>query len=184
MSNNQGSLVRVLVATGVSVAAALAGYAAYFDYQRRNNPEFRKQLKRKLKHHAELEKQAKEEAKQEKLKRVNEILIAELTKDPLPQDPSQREAAFSSNVELGEKLASVPGNELESALKFYKALSVYPNPSDLLGIYQRSLSEEIYENIVLMIALMPPSNVSSFLTGAGVGAGSNAAPSATVEIDE
>lgn len=180
--SNQTSLGRVLAISGVSVVAALAGYAAYFDYQRRNNPEFRKQLKRKLKRHAEQEKMAKEEAKQEKLKRVNEILIAELTKDPLPQDPAQREATFSSNVELGEKLAAVPGNELESAMKFYKALSVYPNPSDLLGIYQRSLSEEIYENIVLMIALMPPSNVSSFLTGAGVS--SSAAPSATVEIDE
>ncbi|QEU59711.1 Tom20 [Kluyveromyces lactis] len=184
MSSNQANLGRILTIAGVTVATAVAGYAAYFDYQRRNNPEFRKQLKRKLKQHAELEKQAKEEAKQEKLKRVNEILIAELTKDPLPQDPSQREATFSSNVELGEKLAAVPGSELESALKFYKALSVYPNPSDLLGIYQRSLTEEIYENIVLMIALMPPSNVSSFLTGAGVGAGASAAPSATVEIDE
>ena len=104
----------------------MAGYAAYFDYQRRNNPEFRKQLKRKLKQHAELEKQAKEEAKQEKLKRVNEILIAELTKDPLPQDPSQREATFSSNVELGEKLAAIPGSELESALTVsYTHLDVY-----------------------------------------------------------
>lgn len=183
--SNQTSFGRVLLVSGITVAAAFAGYAAYFDFQRRNNPKFRKQLKRKLKHHAELEKQQKEEAKQEKLKKVNEVLIGELTKDPLPQDPAQREAAFSSNVELGEKLAAVPGKEMESALKFYKALSVYPNPSDLLGIYQRSLSEEIYENIVLMIALMPPSNVSSFLNaGAGMASAAAAAPSATVEIDE
>ncbi|CAR24239.1 Mitochondrial import receptor subunit TOM20 [Lachancea thermotolerans] len=169
MSQQPGSIARILAVTGLTATVAIAGYAAYFDYQRRNNPDFRKSLKRKLKKHAEEEKQAKERAKQQKLAHVGEYLTAELAKDPVSTDPTQREAVFTSNVELGERLASVAGNELESALKFYKALSVYPNPADLLGIYQRSVPEAVYEYIVLMIAIMPPVNVSTFLSGGAQG---------------
>ncbi len=35
--------------------------------------------------------------------------------------------------------------EMDAALCFYKALAVYPNPTDILGIYQRSVPEEVYE---------------------------------------
>lgn len=158
-------IARILAITGVTTAVALAGYALYFDHQRRSNPEFRKNLKRTLKKHAELEKLEKEEAKQVKLVQVAEYLSLELAKDPVPTDPAQRETTFTSNVEMGEKLSMVPGNELEAALKFYKALTVYPNPADLLGIYQRSVPEGVYEYIVLMIAILPPANVSTFLSG-------------------
>ncbi|SCW01326.1 LAFE_0D10110g1_1 [Lachancea fermentati] len=167
-----GPVTRILAVSGITAAVAMAGYALYFDHQRRNNPEFRKNLKRKLKKHAEMEKLEKEKAKQLKLAQVGEYLTAELAKDPISTDPEQREVVFTSNVELGEKLASVPGNELESALKFYKALSVYPNPADLLGIYQRSVPESVYEYIVLMIAILPPVNVSTFLSGAQGGVAS------------
>ncbi|SCU82145.1 LADA_0C03290g1_1 [Lachancea dasiensis] len=169
MSQNSGAMQRIIALSGVTAVVALAGYAVYFDHQRRNNPNFRKSLKRKLKKHAEQEKLEKERAKQLKLAQVGEYLSAELAKDPVSTDPSQRESVFTSNVELGEKLASVPGNELESASKFYKALSVYPNPADLLGIYQRSVPEAVYEYIVLMIAIMPPVNVSTFLSGSAQG---------------
>ncbi|CEP61544.1 TOM complex receptor protein TOM20 LALA0_S03e05226g [Lachancea lanzarotensis] len=169
MSEQSGTFQRVLAITSVTAVAALAGYAVYFDHQRRNNPSFRKSLKRKLKKHAEEEKQEKERAKQLKLAQVGEYLSAELAKDPVSTDPAQRETVFTTNVELGEKLASVPGNELEAASKFYKALSVYPNPADLLGIYQRSVPEAVYEYIVLMIAIMPPVNVSTFLSGSAQG---------------
>ena len=169
MSQQPGSIARILAVAGITATVAIAGYAAYFDHQRRNNPEFRKSLKRKLKKHAEQEKEEKERAKQLKLAHVGEFLTAELAKDPVSTDPAQRETVFTTNVEMGEKLASVPGNELEAALKFYKALSVYPNPADLLGIYQRSVPEAVYEYIVLMIAIMPPVNVSTFLSGTAQG---------------
>lgn len=159
------STSKILAITGATIVGAISAYAIYFDYQRRNSPEFRKTLKRKLKKHQELEKLAQAQAKEAKLAQVGEFLTVELAKDPIPQDQSKRESAFAANVEIGEKLAMTSGKEMEAALKFYKALSLYPNPADLLGIYQRSVPEPVYEYIVLMIAILPPSNVSSFLSG-------------------
>ncbi|EDO17103.1 hypothetical protein Kpol_1025p23 [Vanderwaltozyma polyspora DSM 70294] len=180
---------RVLAVTGALTALSLTGYAIYFDYQRRNNPEFRKGLKRELKKQAKALKLEEEEAKQRKLQEVGEALTKDLATDPLPTDPAQREASFATNVELGERLSVVPGKELEAACKFYKALSVYPNPADLLGIYQRSVPENIYEYIVLMIAVYPPTNIASIINGvqnptAAVSEAELAAMSKVNDIDE
>ncbi|GAV53459.1 hypothetical protein ZYGR_0AI07430 [Zygosaccharomyces rouxii] len=157
---------RVLTATGVLAAVSLTGYAIFFDHKRRNSPEFRKHLKSKSKKQAALEKKQKEEAKQVKLQKVSEFLAKELAANPTPTDPTRREETFTTNVEQGERLSIVSGKELDAAAKFYKALSVYPNPADLLGIYQRSVPETVYEYVVMMIAILPPANISTFLSGA------------------
>lgn len=164
MSSSNG-LNRLLAITGVATAISAAGYALYFDYQRRNSPEFRKALKRKLRKQRREEQLANENAKQGKLQDIREFLKAELARNPIPTDPSQVEQVFSTNVELGERLSAQPGGEMEAAAKFYKALAVYPKPTDLLGIYQRTIPENIYEMIVLMIAVMPPTNITDFISG-------------------
>lgn len=169
---------RVLAITGAVTALSATGYAIYFDYQRRNNAGFRKGLKREMKKQAKVQKLEEEESKQKKLQEVGEALTKDLATDPLPSDPAEREASFAANVELGERLSMVPGKELEAACKFYKALSVYPNPADLLGIYQRSVPENIYEYIVLMIAVYPPTNIASIINGVQ-GQGFAAAEAAT-----
>lgn len=163
--SNTSSTARALTITSVIAAVSLTGYAVYFDYKRRSNPEFRKQLKHKLKKQAEKEKKEKDEARQIKLELVSQHLSKDLASDPISINPADREKVFTSNVELGERLSMSPGKELESAVKFYKALSVYPNPADLLGIYQRSVPEAVYEYIVMMIAVLPPANISTFLSG-------------------
>ena len=38
-------------------------------------------------------------------------------------------------VAVGEQKAKV--DAIEAAICFYKALAVYPNPTDILGIYQK-----------------------------------------------
>lgn len=175
----------VTIATSLAVVSATA-YALYFDHKRRNDPEFRKSLSKQNKRYNKLIKKEEELEKQEKLERVGEILTAEMIKDPLPSNPEQRELSFATNVELGEKLSLQAGKELEAACKFYKALSVYPNPADLLSIYQKTISEEIYEYIVMMIAILPPSSLSSFLGGSSAASAAAAATAeATIhEIDE
>lgn len=163
------SLGRTLAAATAVGAVALSAYALYFDHQRRSNPEFRKELKRRVKKEAKAAQVAEEQAKRQKLEKVTQYLTQELAADPIPASATERETVFTKNVELGERLSVTPGQELEAAAKFYKALTVYPNPADLLGIYQRSVPENIYEYIVLMIAIMPPANVSTFIRGAAAG---------------
>ncbi|KAH3902921.1 related to Mitochondrial import receptor subunit TOM20 [Saccharomycodes ludwigii] len=179
---------RSLIFTGITTATlALFGYAIYFDYQRRSNTEFRNSLKkRQFKYDKDLA-SAKEQEKRTKLVELKQYLTVELLKNPIPTNPESYESSFPSLVEQGEKLSGVPGKELEASLQFYKALSIYPNPANLLSIYQRSIPEAIYDNIVLMIAVLPPSNVSSFISAASGGASASASVVGSptdAEIDE
>ncbi|CAI4449704.1 CIH_collapsed_G0017940.mRNA.1.CDS.1 [Saccharomyces cerevisiae] len=174
-------ILRGLVITTAIAALSATGYAIYFDYQRRNSPQFRKVLRQRAKEQAKMEEQAKTHAKEVKLQKVTEFLSMELAKDPIPSDPSEREATFTTNVENGERLSMQQGKELEAASKFYKALTVYPQPADLLGIYQRSIPEAIYEYIILMIAILPPANVASFVKGV---VGSKAESDAVAEAND
>lgn len=161
------NIKRIFALSGVAALLGATGYAIWFDHQRRNNVEFRKNLKQRVK------KQKKEEeldainAKKARVTAVLNFLSEELQRDPISTDPTQMESIFTTNVELGERLALEAGNEMGAAVKFYKALAVYPNPADLLGIYQRTIPETIYEYIVIMIAVIPPANITSFInTGA------------------
>lgn len=158
---------RTFTVAALLAAASAVGYAIYFDHQRRSSPSFRKSLKKRI---SKQEKQLKESHKQEQVARAQEVasyLAEELARDPIPadSDPNAQQLAFSAYIEQGDRLAAVPGNEMEAAAKFYKALTVYPNAAELLGIYQKSLPEKLYENVVLMIAAIPPANISSFLEG-------------------
>lgn len=139
------------------------GYALWFDYERRHNLEFRKELKLRAKREAKKSAKLETEAKKAVVTDVMHYLEAELAKDPIPTDPAMVETTFTTNVELGERLAMQSGNEMDAAVKFYKALAVYPNPADLLGIYQRTIPETIYEYIVMMIAVVPPTNITSII---------------------
>ncbi|CCF60498.1 hypothetical protein KAFR_0K01440 [Kazachstania africana CBS 2517] len=179
MSESRG-LVRALGMTAAVAVASFTGYALYFDHKRRSDPQFRRELKNRVKKQRQQEKLNKEAEQKLKVQKVTDFLTEELVKDPVSTDPSQRETVFTSNIEQGERLSMIPGNEMEAAAKFYKALTVYPNPADLLGIYQRSVPDNVYEFIVLMIAVLPPTNVSSFLNG---GASKNEPPIIS-EIDE
>lgn len=152
-------------ATVLSVVTVLSGvsYALWFDYERRHNLEFRKELKLKAKREAKKSAKLETEAKKAIVTDVMHYLEAELAKDPISNDPAMMETIFTTNVEMGERLAMQPGNEMDAAVKFYKALAVYPNPADLLGIYQRTIPENIYEYIVMMIAVIPPTNITSII---------------------
>ncbi|AMD18812.1 HBL090Cp [Eremothecium sinecaudum] len=178
------NIARLASITAATAVAALAGYAVYFDYQRRHSADFRKNLRRKIKKQKALEQAAQEQEKQAKLSHVGDFLTMELAKEPIPQDSSEKQDFFKSNIEEAELLSKLPGKELDSALKFYKALAVYPSPAELLGIYQRSIPESVYEYIVLMIALLPPANVSSFLSGSGSGSGTATAMSGSIPLSK
>ncbi|EDO14976.1 hypothetical protein Kpol_387p2 [Vanderwaltozyma polyspora DSM 70294] len=153
----------ILVISSAVVLLSVTSYAIYFDYQRRNDPVFRKRIKKKNQHRLKGQQLEKETTKQEKLQEVSDFLTKELVSDPLINDADAMESVFTTNIELAETLSKISGKELESAAKFYKALSAYPNPADLLEVYQRSVPEAIYEKLVMMIAVKPPTNVVAFL---------------------
>lgn len=148
--------------TGIAAAAAV-GYAVYFDYRRRHDVNFRRQLKKRA---VDQEKQALKlahELKQLKLELVKQALLDDLAANPIPTDLSEKELFFMQQVALGEQLATKPQLKIDAAICFYKALAVYPNPTDILGIYQRSVPQDVYEVVVMMIAAHPPAAINNIL---------------------
>ena len=157
------SISKIFTVTTALATISAVGYAIYFDYQRRNNPEFRHNVRKRIRKQQKKVEKENHGAQVARVQAAAKFLEEELAKDPIPTDAEGKQLAFNVNIEQGDQLAAKPGQELEAASKFYKALTVYPNPADLLGIYSKSLPELIYENLVLMIAAIPPANISTFL---------------------
>ncbi|GMG20020.1 unnamed protein product [Ambrosiozyma monospora] len=145
------------------VSVATLGYCVYFDYQRRHNPEFRKSI---LRTKRRATKKAKLEAEQDKTKKLEELkekLNESLIVEPLPTELAEKENFFLNQVTVGEQLAAIPGNEVDAAIHFYKGLAVYPNPQGILDIYQRTISPEVYNLVMMLAAIQVPRNVANIL---------------------
>lgn len=63
---------------------------------------------------------------------------------------------------------------MEAALCFYKALKVYPQPSDLMQIYDKTVPKAVISILAEMIAYDPSISVGAFGQGSGSGSGSAA----------
>ena len=147
-------------------------YAIYFDHKRRTSPEFRKALKRESRKEARA---AKEEADTQNAQQKEAIkfAIAEAREEGFPTDVEEREAYFMTEVARGETLASdgilesarmltwniltshEGSDPVEAALCFYKALKVYPQPRDLMSIYDKTVTKPILDILADMIASDP-----------------------------
>ncbi|KAJ9119407.1 hypothetical protein QFC24_005640 [Naganishia onofrii] len=143
-----------LVFTGLAVVATgVVGYAAWFDYKRRNDPVFRKNLKRE---HKKVHASA---AKEEKVRKVKNTALlkaslVEISQETLPTSPQEREQYFMEQVAMGEGLAATgPVNEVSAALCFYRALRVYPSPVELIMIYQKTVPAPIFALLMELTSL-------------------------------
>lgn len=83
----------------------LLAYALYFDYKRRNDPEFRKILKRNIKKQA---KTAVEEAEKQIFlqRQVIKAAVERAKEEGFPTDVGERESFFMDEVGKGESLGS------------------------------------------------------------------------------
>jgi import receptor subunit TOM20 len=156
MSNSSLKPSTIAVIAGGTIATGLLAYAVYFDHKRRNDPQFRKQLKKESKR---TEKQAKEEAEAhgaEQKKAIREA-VERANEEGFPTDTEEVEAYFMQEVAQGEGMVQkgmaqclmlvvgrsanfVEGaDNVEAALCFYRALKVYPNPRELINIYDKTV---------------------------------------------
>ncbi|ANZ73936.1 BA75_00620T0 [Komagataella pastoris] len=149
--------------TALAALGATVGYAIYFDYQRRNNSSFRKTLKKNSKSYQKKLQKDKEQSKKQTLVLLKKRLEQALKEEPVLSDVAEKEQYFYKHITLGEQLSSVPNKEIDAAIEFYKALSTYPNPTSILNIYQKSVREDIYELVVMLIAIQPPQAVVNIL---------------------
>ena len=153
-------------------------YAVYFDYRRRNDPEFRKALKRESRRQARIAKEEKEiQGKQQREEIKN--AVQEAIEEGFPSDIEEKEAFFMQQIAQGEALAGdglfkdsglsyvfiyscLGSDPIGAALCFYKGLKVYPEPQSLIGIYDNTVPKEILEILAVMVAQDKNLKVGSF----------------------
>lgn len=141
---------------------ALAGvaYAVYFDYQRHHSAEFRHRLKKSKKEMQKLEQKKKKEG----IQHIAAVVQKSLTENPLPTTMDTE--FFSTELTRGEQLAAVPGKEIDAALHFFRAISVYPNPQSIIKVLQTSVRPDINDYVLQMIAIAPPPSLRNMVNEA------------------
>ena len=82
-----------------------SAYAAFFDYKRRNDPDFRRALKKESRRQAKV---AKEEAEIQGKQQREDIkrAVQEAIEEGFPTDIEEKEAFFMQQIANGETLAS------------------------------------------------------------------------------
>lgn len=146
--SQQISTSTVILATAGTLAAGALAYAVYFDYRRRSDPEFRKSLK---KQHKKVQKAKEEEGKaaeQGQKERIKQAVI-EANEDGFPRDPEETEGYFMQEVAKGEGMCQDGSDPVDAALCFYKALKVYPQPRELITIYDKTVPKVCLERIAI-----------------------------------
>ncbi|KAI4869577.1 mitochondrial import receptor subunit tom-20 [Hypoxylon rubiginosum] len=141
----------VLSITAVTAATGLLAYVIYFDYQRRADPDFRRNLRREERRRARVEKEvAVQETKQKREDIHGAVTLA--LKEGFPVGTNEKEQFFMSHVQQGETLGMDPSKTVDAALAFYKALKVYPQPGDLISIYDKTVEKRVLDVLAEMIA--------------------------------
>ncbi|CAG7918834.1 unnamed protein product [Penicillium olsonii] len=136
-----------------TVLTGVLAYAIYFDHKRQSDPTFRKSLKKNNKKVEISVKQQQEAEGEARVAALKSALESVKKGGELPTGLEEKEAYFMEQVAKGESLCASEGAENEAAISFWKALKVYPQPQDLMGIYERTVPANILEVLAELIAL-------------------------------
>ena len=127
----------VLSVTGLVAASGLA-YALYFDHKRRSDPEFRRNLKKQHKKISKQNEAASIEAERSQKERIK-AAVEDANEEGFPRDPEETEGYFMQEVARGEGMCTDGSDPIDAALCFYRALKVYPQPRELISIYDKTV---------------------------------------------
>ncbi|KAF2121536.1 mitochondrial outer membrane translocase complex, subunit Tom20 domain-containing protein [Lophiotrema nucula] len=151
MSSSVRPATLAAISAGTIVTGLLA-YAVYFDHRRRTDPDFRKALKRESKQQAKAAKQEAEAKGKEQKKAIRDA-VERANEEGFPKDPEEVESYFMQEVAQGEGMCQSGADPIEAALCFYRALKVYPNPRELINIYDKTVPKPVLDILADMIAV-------------------------------
>lgn len=145
-------LSSVLTAAASTLAVATIGYAVYFDYKRRNDPDFRKKLRKQSKQSVKVAKKELKAAAQQESMMIEKAVRDAAEPGVLPAGVQEKEAFFMEQVATGEALfAQGAAYHVPAAIAFFKALKVYPAPVELVMIYQKAVPKEVFDLIMKLV---------------------------------
>ncbi|KAL2827527.1 mitochondrial outer membrane translocase complex, subunit Tom20 domain-containing protein [Aspergillus cavernicola] len=154
------------VASAGTIITGLLAYAVYFDHKRQTDPDFRKSLKRNNRRMARVVKE-EAEAQGAQFREGIKQAVQQAKEEGFPTDLEEKEGYFMSQVAKGESLCTEGADKIEAALAFYKALKVYPQPRDLISIYDKTVQKEVLEVLAEMVAMDPTLKLDGTFTGGG-----------------
>ncbi|KAA6407685.1 MAG: mitochondrial import receptor subunit (Tom20) [Lasallia pustulata] len=154
----------IVAASIGAVVTGLIAYAVYFDHRRRTDPKFRKALKRESRREARAARE-EVEAQGALQKKAIKAAVEQAKAVDYPADVEEKEAYFLNEVGRGEVLCQDESNQMEAALCFFKALKVYPQPGDLIRIYDKTVPKPILDILAEMIASDPSISVGALRGG-------------------
>lgn len=168
---------QIVLASLSVLSVAGIGYAVYFDHRRRTDPAFRKSLRKESKKSSKADKKAAAQRAQQEEGFIQELLQEVRAPGTFPAGVEEREQYFLKYVSLGEQLFAMgPEQYLEAAAAFFKALKVYPQPVELIMIYQKAVPKEVFDTIMRIVS-------KDIATGGGEGAEGMSSASLD-EVDE
>ncbi|KAI4108786.1 MAG: hypothetical protein L6R37_000784 [Teloschistes peruensis] len=141
----------IALATIGALTTGCLAYAIYFDHKRRTDPEFRKALKREARRIAKAEKEEAEENAGRQQQTIRS-LVSSAQEEGFPSSVEEKETYFMTAVGRGETLCTNESTHVEAAFSFYKALKVYPQPGDLITIYDKTVPKPVLDILADMVA--------------------------------
>ncbi|GMM52938.1 Tom20 protein [Starmerella bacillaris] len=152
--------VAAKITTGAVFIGALS-YLAYFDYQRRHSPQFRKEIRKKNDQHIQAKQRAIEIQERQKFDELQNRLDENLAQFRVPVDIKERQQMFMNEIAAADQLVN-EGENFDAAVAFYRALAAHTNPLELLGLYEKTVQPpEVLDLIRTMIVIRPPSSLAS-----------------------
>ncbi|KAG2155104.1 uncharacterized protein EDB93DRAFT_1239374 [Suillus bovinus] len=156
----------MMTVASVAVGGILA-YAVYFDYKRRTDANFRKQLRKEKKRVKQS--QTPSESSQTATGGVdaNDLRSAleSVRNEEVPGGPEEKEQYFMQQVGIGEQLcAKGPMYHLPAAMCFYRALRVYPSPVELVVIYEKTVPPPVFQLVMELTNLDVKDRVEGYYT--------------------
>lgn len=144
---------QIVLASLSVLGVAGIGYAVYFDHRRRNDPVFRKSLRKESKKTSKADKKQAARRAQQEEGFIQELLQEVRTPGVFPSGVEEREQYFLKYVSLGEQLFAVGSDKyLDAAAAFFRALKVYPQPVELIMIYQKAVPKEVFDTIMRIVS--------------------------------
>ncbi|EST06195.1 Protein import receptor MAS20-related [Kalmanozyma brasiliensis GHG001] len=168
-----------IVLTSLSVlGVAGIGYAVYFDHRRRNDPAFRKKLAKQSKKSSKVDKKQAAKRAQQEDEFIAEVLAEARAPGAFPAGVEEREQYFLKYVSQGEQLVAM-GNDkyLDAAASFFRAMKVYPQPVELIMIYQKAVPKEVFDTIMKIVS-------KDIASGGGVEGGEGMSAASLDEVDD
>ncbi|KAF9585201.1 hypothetical protein BGW38_003446 [Lunasporangiospora selenospora] len=142
----------IVAATVGTLAIATVGYALYFDQKRRNDPDFRRKLKKDRKRAQKLAKDEDKKKTTQSAQSVEEAL-AGIQDEEFPTSMEDREKYCMEQLSAGEALFTQgPEGYGLAAICFFKALKVYPAPAELVMVYQKTIPGEVFSLVMGMLS--------------------------------